>query len=389
MTIALIHTVQGGILVSMKANIPFSNWFNCTGKWGRTKRPNWLILLVLSIVQFVHVAIAESHGTSYGYLHTPGDTRIVTDVTESFGSFCSGIRLTDVSTYISTLICLSRRPQLASYDDFLLESKDKVVDEVDDYMYWRYYLHKGSNFTATVCMKSLHVSVLSLLIIRGAANFDSWMGSRKVHFTASTLMLSTQCPYHDNISYTVTADYAEDWYIVVYNSGNTSEMFDLTLKVTRTEYAVTDKDVIHSCSTASTENWPSCTIPITTGATYMVRIEPGSFPNYKDTTEVRIQCVKNSTLRIAATSASVVFVLALSVIIIVLYGSYRWMKVAKEQNPERDYIISRQPETSHDEGNVSSLPQQYNPESMSVPPPYAPPRFEPPSYESALKACVE
>ena len=377
-------------MVSMTTSIPFNKWFNGNRKWKRTKCPNWVILLALSIVQFVDVAIAESHRISYGYLHTPGDTRIVTDVTESFESFCSGIRLTDVSTYISTLFSLSRRPQLASYDDFLLELKDKVVDEVDNYMYWRYYLHKGSNFTATVCMKSLHASVLSLLIIRGAENFNSWMVSRKAHFAASTLMLSAQCPYHDNISYAVTVDFAEDWYIVVYSSGNTSEVFDLTLKVTRTEYAITDEDVIHSCSTASTENWPSCNIPITTGATYMVRIEPGSFPNYKDTTEVRIQCVMNSTLRISATFVSVVFALAVSVIIIVLYGSYRWMKVAKEQNPDRDYIISRQPETFHDERNVTtSSSQRYNPESMPLPPPYAPPRFKPPSYESALEACVE
>ena len=221
--------------------------YNCACVWF------WSFLVCLLLI----IILPATMGTSGDYQHyayTPGDTRIVMGISESL---CNGISLTDRSTYMPTLYSLKRNPRLTSTSSFTVPSdpiETVTVDGTNGYVYWSYYLHKGSRFSVTMCLLSSSSS-LSLLFIKDRRDFNSWTRNGKEDGVFTTNFISANCDSPSTsspISYTVPPGHKDDG-TVVYNRVLTSRRFSITISVNRMEYTIVPSNVRQECSPFGTQ----------------------------------------------------------------------------------------------------------------------------------------
>ena len=340
----------------------------------------WILFALVLTVIIVAASVGPS-GSNTEYAHAPGDTRIIS-VSDSF---CSGVSLTAKSIYTTTLYSLTKTPPLNVRNNFTVVSNSKTVDRRGGYVYWGYYLHGGSTFSVNMCLHS--PGSVSLLYIKGHSNFNSWTNTAQEKYVKSTFFISSTCPSTAPKSYSVPSGYEDDWYIVVYNSRSSSMRFDFTLKVDRTEYSIISTDIISQC-TASI----SCSIPTFSGATYLVRIDPGSSPNYEHNVDISTDCVVNGGVIAAIVIVPVVFFTVIVVAIIVAVCCY--VKRKRKANTGSGYTnVPESTPVSTSGASVTitaTAPPQptVNPEYSTAPPPYAPPTANPPAYGSTEKPTI-
>jgi hypothetical protein len=271
-----------------------------------------LLFAVIFIVIVVTATVGTLSGDYREYTYVPGDTRIITGISNSF---CSGISLTDKSTYTPTLYSLKKRPLLTSFTYFVVpQTRTQTINGYGDYIHWRYYLNSGSKFSVSMCLLSSS-SALSLLFIKGRRNFHSWTSNAGENHVHSTYSISDVNCTSSNppMTFTVPAAYEDDWYIVVYNRGSSSNRFDIIISVNRTEYTIIPSDVRQECTPSGTT---PCNIPLTDGDTYLVRIDPGSSPVYEDSVDTCLNCVANGGVITAIVIAPILIFVGVVVVVI-------------------------------------------------------------------------
>ena len=346
----------------------------------------WIFLVCLLLIIILPAVIGTS-GDYQRYAYAPGDTRIVSGISESL---CNGISLTDRSTYTPTLYSLKRNPRLNSTSFFTVPSHPiKTVDGKDGYVYWSYYLHEGSRFSVTTCLlfSRSRFSSLRLLLIKGRRNFNSWTNNGRANRVFTTTFISANCPSTSSpISYTVPPGHEDDWYIVVYNSGSSSlpRTFQITISVNRTEYTIVPSDVRQECTPSGTS---PCSIPITGGDTYLVRIDPGSSPNYEDNVDICLNCVVNGGVIAAIVIVPTLFFVGLIVVVVAICCFVRRNEKASTTPASTDTTTTTTAMTVNAQPPVNAQPTDPTqpPVNPSVPPPYTSFSDMPQSYEMAQK----
>ena len=345
--------------------------YNCACVWF------WIFLVCLLLIIIMPATIGTS-GDYQQYAYAPGDTRIVMGISESL---CNGISLTDRSTYAPTLYSLKRNPRLNSTSSFTVPSDPiETVDGNNGYVYWSYYLHEGSRFSVTMCLLSSSSS-LSLLFIKGRRDFNSWTRNGKEDRVFTTNFISANCDSPSTsspISYTVPPGHEDDWYIVVYNRVLTSRRFNISISVTRTEYSFVPSDVRQECTPSGTS---PCSIPITSGDTYLVRIDPGSSPNYEDNVDISLDCVVNGGVIAAIVIVPTLFFIGLIVVVVAICCFVRRKEKVSTTPASTDTTTTTTAMTV----NVQSTAPPQPPVNPNVPPPYTSLNDMPPSYEMAQK----
>jgi hypothetical protein len=355
--------------------------YNCACVWF------WIFLVCLLLIIILPAAIGTS-GSYHDYAYGPGDTRIVSGISESF---CTGISLSDRSTYTTTLYSLKKKPLLNGMEVFSVpppSARTQTVQGYDGYVYWSYFMHTGSKFSVSMCLRTSGSS-LSLLFIKGKHNFDSWTDGGKERYVKRTSYVSSVCPTSGSpISYTVPAGYGDDWYIVVYNSRSSSKRFDITLSVNRTEYTIVPSDVRHQCTPSGTT---PCSIPLTGGDTYLVKIDPGSSPNYEDNVDINVDCVLNGGL--VAVIVIIPTLFFISVITAIVVGVCCCVRRKKRSVTSIYSSVPSESETAPTSTSVTvtaTAPTQppTNPEYSAGPPPYSTPTAPPSAYGSTEKPLI-
>ena len=350
--------------------------YNCACVWF------WIFLVCLIHILIMPAAIGTT-GAYQRYAYTPGDTRIVTGISESF---CTGISLTDRSIYTPTLYSLKRNPPLNSTSSFTVPSDPiETVDGKRGYVYWSYYLHEGSRFSVTMCLLSSSSS-LSLLFIKGRRNFNSWTDNGGNNRVFTTNSISMNCPSTGSpISYTVTPGQEDHWYIVIYNRALTSRRFNINISVNRTEYTIVPSDVHQECTPSGTS---PCSIPITSGDTYLVRIDPGSSPDYEDNVDISLNCVVNGGVIAAIVIVPTLTFIGLIVVVLAICCFVRRNEKASYTPGSTDGaapLLEATTTTTAMTVNVQppapTQPRLY----PNVPSPYVPFNDMPPSYEKTKK----
>ena len=341
----------------------------------------WILLAIILVIVIVPSALGTT-GDFKNYAYAPGDTRIVEDISETL---CSGVSLSRKSTYSSRLYSLSKEPTLSSSSSFSVESRSETVESSDGYLYWGYLMYDGSMFSVNMCIHSTSGS-LSLLFIKGRSNFKKWTDNGQERFIHTTNSILASCPSSaPPISFTVPAGQGDDWYIVVYNRGSRFGTFDFVLNVNRTKYTFNSNDIIDSCSPVSRS---SCSIPVSSGATYLVQVDPGESPNYEDNVDIRVDCVANGGVIAVIVIVPLLFFAGVIVAcIIVLVCIVKMQKRKQVENGTNTAPVGVTAPTGTTVTVTSTVPTQppVNPEYSSAPPPYTYPATNPPPYSSVEK----
>ena len=339
------------------------------------------ILLAITLCYIVFasciIVLLGTSGDFKNYVYAPGDTRIVEGISETL---CSGVSLSRNSTYSCRLYSLSKEPTLSSYSSFSVESRSETVESSDGYLYWRYFMYAGSMFSVNMCIRSTSGS-LSLFFIKGSPNFKKWTDNGQERFIHTSKSISASCPSSaPPISYRVPVGQGDNWYIVVYNRGSRFGTFDFVLNVKRTEYTFNSNDIIDSCSPVSGS---SCSIPVSSGATYLVQVDPGESPNYEDNVDIHVDCVANGgVIAVIVIVPSLFFAGVTVASIIVVVCIYKIQKRKQVENRTNTAPVGSTAPTGTTVTVTSTVPPQppANPEYSSAPPPYTYPATNPPPY---------
>lgn len=300
--------------------------------------------------------------------YTPGDTRLVT----VDSTFCSGVKVSGSNVLLeATLYALSRPPALTSWNNFTLQESSVSVP-FQGYVYYQFYLHRGSKVNGSNCISS--GSSLQLLIIKGTSEFNSWVDHPSSSRALRSYTISQTCPSANlNFDFQATAD--DYYFFVYYNSLRSSTSGTVDLQFFRTQYTVNPSDVVHSCHY---DGVVSCSISTKAGATYMLAVDGGQ--SGLETSEFSVDCIANGGI-IAVIVLIPLLVLALIVGVIIVVACYCRHKYARKVAASTtsasavDPIVQpAQPETPSAAAVVSvttNAPPAYNPSFPAAPPPYS------------------
>lgn len=322
------------------------------------------------------VIIAISVGASVGTSsksserqYTPGDTRLV----PVDSSFCSGASVSGTNRLLeATLYALSRRPALTSWNNFTL-NESSVSVPFSGYVYYQFYLHKGSAANGRSCLAGSFVSSLQLLIIKGTSNFNSWVNRPRTSRALHTYTISQTCPASSTFDFQSTAD--DYYFFVYYNTRSTSASVTAWFQFFRTQYTVNPSDVLSSCYYDGAR---TCSISTTSGATYLLAVKNNQ--PHSQNGDFSVDCIANGGI-IAVIVLIPLLVLALLVAVIIVvacYCRYKHAKKAAASTPPTaasdPMVQPAQPEAPSAATFVNvttTAPPAYNPSYPAAPPPYS------------------
>ncbi|XP_046557573.1 E3 ubiquitin-protein ligase APD2-like [Haliotis rubra] len=190
----------------------------------------WGWLCVLSVATGIIFSVAM-YGTGHSS-PSPTDMRVITHKISSI--FCSKLMINSKS--VITTYSFDEAPQIDSFSSETYSTDLKTTFR-NDYIYWRFYLLRGSQ----VELRSCSEADVWIYVIAGAANWERWSKNMLCHhcFLHKRLLTKTHCSGSDVADvFTFMVNRTND-YFIVYRRTSDAAFLRVKLSLDRTLYDVT------------------------------------------------------------------------------------------------------------------------------------------------------
>ena len=337
--------------------------FNClffSPRYYYRRRPfSWVIFSILITVVIILSATISVRYTYYsdddGLNYSPNDTRIIS----VNNVMCQGLKMTvDVTSdpgYTAQLYMLKSPPLLTGHEKFSIQESVYVTD---DFQYYYYYLHPGSNFTVSVCEDNLSGR---FKLIQGNKNFRKFQhGSYSVphnqDFPITSVCGDSMSTSNITLTYNVTV---EDYYYFILENEDYEGTIVPTLSIDfyRTRYQIdTSNDtVVDQCEESTDGLSVSCSVSVPfSGQTAYLEIvtEESSYLDWSDEISVETSCQPRVWVYVVISISTLIGALAVvvPVMICVCICINKKAKQAKNASPAAnapllsDPVINPQPQ---------------------------------------------
>ena len=332
-----------------------------------------MIFSILVTVAIILSATISVRYTSYsdddGLKYSPNDTRII----PVDNVLCQGLEMSvevnSVTSYTARLYMLKSPPRLTGHEKFSIH--ESVNIKSDHFQSYSYYLHPGSNFTASVCGDSRYPLSGRFKLIQGNKNFRKWVhGSYSVPHNQD-LPISSFCG-DSNVTLTYKVD-IEDYYYFILEAGYTYTIQPtISIDFYRTRYQIdtSNATVADRCEeTGGVSASCSVHVPFSGQTAYLDIVTQDSSMNWLDEITVETSCQPRVWVYVVISISALIGALAVvvPVMICVCMCINKKPKRAKNASPAanapllNDPVINPQPQqNSPDYGSNYGDPPAYN-----------------------------
>ena len=335
-----------------------------------TQNQKWFFLIGVAVAVVVLVTPVtvtyQKMSRPLSFVFTPGETRIV----PLSNTWCQATTLYSGSlvTVATSLYLLQTTPTLTATSNITLTNNDILSSNT--YKSWAFYLHPGSNFSITGCVKYANYKV-QFLAIKGRSSYDAWV-SRPSYATDSgnyyAITFNNLCS--NNTANLVTSGLTlaseDDYYFVVYSNIN---YLVFTLSIKRTEYVPVSGGVVRSCTTTP---FSRCSLNIlyNSGQTILVQTSPATDGDWSTKINVSTSCEARVWVY-AVVEIFMAISVALATLVFVLYIRQDWIKKAIRFFTPRLVPATQAAPTPTYAPPTAALPVEKPPDYKDLlPPPY-------------------